>query len=698
MLADDLSVTNLIHSDFAILNRRLAEHYGIEGVQGEQFRRVTLSANSHRGGLLTQASVLKVTANGTVTSPVLRGAWVMKHLLGQPPLPPPADVGSIEPDTRGATTIREQLAAHRNSATCAACHRTIDPPGFALESFDVIGGWRERYRSQDRGDRPQYKLRGRSIHEYKLGPTVDASGELAGGQTFENIDDFKQLLLAQKDQVARALVRNLLVYGTGAGIQFADRDEVEAILARAEHAITVCAACFMRLSSRPRFKPSDPSPTRCRTQPHRSRTIAMPNPMLRRTFLRASGVALALPALDAMLPRSAWGAAAEAAVPRRSVFICTSLGLHGPHLFPQQMGRDYELTPYLDLLQEHRADFTVFSGLSHPDQAGANGHSSEMTWLTSSRNPGLGGFRNSLSVDQLIAEKIGFETRYPSLILSTSGQTSQSYTRSGVMIPADTQPSRVFAKLFLDGTPSEIKSQTEKLRQGRSILDAVNEEARRFERRVGAADRQKLAEYFSSVREMEQRLAKAEEWAQRPKPKVEAAPPQDINNASDLIGRMQLLLDLIPLTLQTDSTRSVAVLVQGRNDLVPVPGVTIDHHNLSHHGQDPEKIAQLKLIESELFKSFGRLLGAMAAQREAGARLLDNTVILFGSNLGNANSHDWHNLPVILAGGGFKHGQHVAYDAKHNTPLSNLFVTMLQRMGLEIDRFGSSTSTLTEIV
>jgi hypothetical protein len=424
----------------------------------------------------------------------------------------------------------------------------------------------------------------------------------------------------------------------------------------------------------------------------------MADRMLRRTFLRASGVALALPALDAMLPRNAWGASAEVATPRRSVFICTSLGLHGPHLFPKQAGRDYELTPYLELLKEHRADFSVLSGLSHPDQAGANGHSSEMTWLTAARNPGLGGFRNSLSVDQLIAEKIGFQTRYSSLALSTNGQGSQSYTRSGVMIPADSQPSKIFAKLFLNGTPSEIKLQTEKLRQGRSILDAVDDEARRFERRVGKADRQKLAEYFSSVREMEQRLGTAQEWAQRPKPKVDAKPPQDISNASDLIGRMQLLFDLIPLALETDSTRSIAVLVQGRGDVIPVPGVTIDHHNLSHHGQDPEKIAQLKLIESELFRNFNRLLGAMAGRREAGARLLDNTAIIFGSNLGNANSHDSHNLPLILAGGGFKHGQHITYDTKHNTPFSNLFVTLLQRMGLEIDRFGTSTGTLSEIV
>lgn len=232
LLTDDLGITNLVDSKFAILNRRLAEHYGIQGVEGENFRQVDLPADAHRGGVLTQASVLKVTANGTVTSPVLRGAWVMKHLLGQPPPPPPADVGAIEPDTRGATTVREQLAAHRNSATCAGCHRSIDPPGFALESFDVIGGWRERYRSQDKGDRATDRLHGRSIYEYKLGPPVDASGELAAGQSFRGIDDFKQLLIDQQDQLARAFARNLLVYGTGAGIEFGDREDVEAILSR----------------------------------------------------------------------------------------------------------------------------------------------------------------------------------------------------------------------------------------------------------------------------------------------------------------------------------------------------------------------------------------------------------------------------------------------------------------------------------
>src|SRR6185436_2001791 len=175
------------------------EHYGIEGVEGEAFRRVSLPAESPRGGILTQASVLKVTANGTTTSPVLRGAWVMKKLLGQPPAPPPPGVGSIEPDTRGATTVREQLAKHRNSETCAGCHNNIDPPGFALESFDVIGGFRDRYRSQDKGDQMTVK-NSRNRHYVKLGPAVDSSGELPDGRTFAGIQEFKKMLLEYRDQ------------------------------------------------------------------------------------------------------------------------------------------------------------------------------------------------------------------------------------------------------------------------------------------------------------------------------------------------------------------------------------------------------------------------------------------------------------------------------------------------------------------
>ena len=411
--------------------------------------------------------------------------------------------------------------------------------------------------------------------------------------------------------------------------------------------------------------------------------------MGRRAFLRGTGVSLALPLLDVMLPRRA--DAVEAVSPMRMVCICTSLGLHAPYFFPKEPGRDYQPTPYLEKLGAWRNDFTVFSGLSHPEQAGADGHSSEQTWLTAARHPGLGGFRNSISLDQLAAERIGLETRYPSLVLGTSG-SSQSHTRGGIMIPAETRPSRLFAKLFLDGSPDEIAAQRRRLGEGRSIMDTVGAAARDLSRRVGAGDRERLDEYLTAVREMEQRLAKADAWAQKPRPKVEAPVPQDIADEKDLIGRMRLLFDLIPLALRTDSTRLVTVLVQGRNDVPPVPGVSIDHHNLSHHGQDEAKIAQLKRIEEAKMTAFAGLLGALKAGKEGDRTLLDRTMVLFGSNLGNANAHDTTNLPILLAGGGFRHAGHLAVGgSKENVPLCNLFVQMLQRAGVETDAFGSST-------
>jgi hypothetical protein len=231
VLKNDLSLTNFVASDFTMLNGRLAEHYGIPGVKGMEFRKVTLPKDSHRGGVLTMASVMKVTANGTTTSPVLRGAWVLDRILGTPPPKPSVDVEAVEPDIRGAKTIREQLAKHRERAECASCHAKIDPPGFALESFDVIGGWRENYRSVGKGD-PAI-VNGRTMR-YKKGLPVDAADVMPHGQKFQNIDEFKQLLLKDKDQLARALTEKLLSYGTGAAPGKADRTEVDAIVARVQ--------------------------------------------------------------------------------------------------------------------------------------------------------------------------------------------------------------------------------------------------------------------------------------------------------------------------------------------------------------------------------------------------------------------------------------------------------------------------------
>jgi hypothetical protein len=234
ILHHDLPVTNFVHSDFLMLNRRIAEHYGVgtEVAKSEEYVRVKLPADNVRGGLLTQASILKVTANGTVSSPVLRGGWMMKRLLGQPPPPPPPGIPGVEPDTRGASTIREILAKHSTSENCAGCHAKIDPPGFALESFDVIGGWRDRYRSKEKGERPNAKVENRGVWQYKVSLPVDPTGQLADGRPFKDIKEFKQLLLAQPADVQRCLTEKLLTYATGAAPTYADDQAVADIVAK----------------------------------------------------------------------------------------------------------------------------------------------------------------------------------------------------------------------------------------------------------------------------------------------------------------------------------------------------------------------------------------------------------------------------------------------------------------------------------
>ena len=232
ILQADRSLIDFTHSDWTFLNERLATHYGIPGISGGELRLVKLPADSHRGGVLTQASILKVTADGAKTSPILRGKWVLERILGQPPAPPPANVPAVEPDIRGATTIRQQLEKHRQIAACAACHQYIDPPGFALEAFDPIGSWRDFYRSPVYKRDALVKLANYPERQVVRGLDVDMTGQTPEGKSFHNIDEYKQILLADRDQLARSLLEKLIIYSTGAEIQFADREVVEELVAK----------------------------------------------------------------------------------------------------------------------------------------------------------------------------------------------------------------------------------------------------------------------------------------------------------------------------------------------------------------------------------------------------------------------------------------------------------------------------------
>ena len=410
----------------------------------------------------------------------------------------------------------------------------------------------------------------------------------------------------------------------------------------------------------------------------------------RRTFLRGAGVAMALPLLDVM-PRLA--AAPAPTVKRRMVCINTPLGVHPPYFFPEKAGRDYEFSPYLEVLKEFRDDFTVISGLSHPDIGPS--HDSNQSFLSAAPHPERrSGFKNSISLDQFAADQTYGQTRFPTLPLSCEG-SGLSWTKSGAPVPTECWPSSVFAKLFLEGRPDEIQAQARRLADGQSVLDAVRDQAKKMKAVLGVGDREKLDEYFTSVRDLEQRLSQADSWSKKPKPKVDVKPPEENRNSADLVGKTRLWFDLIHLALQTDSSRLITLQLLGTSNVPPIQGVSQGHHDLSHHGQDPAKIAQLKILELEKMRTLRDFLTQLRNTQEEGESLLDRTMVFFSSNLGDAGKHSVKNMPVLLAGGGFQHGQHLAFDENNHPPLCNLFVSMLHRMGVEADKFGSSTGTLT---
>lgn len=411
------------------------------------------------------------------------------------------------------------------------------------------------------------------------------------------------------------------------------------------------------------------------------------NALSRRTFLRGAGVALTLPWLDAMRPVRL-RAAATAAAPARLIAMNIPLGFLAENFFPQQAGRDYVASKYLQPGESLRDKFTVFSGTSHPGVDG--GHSAEKSFLTAAPSPGARTFKNTISLDQFLAEKTGDRTQFASLTL---GEKTISWSANGVAIPAEASPAKTFAKLFFNGSPSEVAALQRDLQDGRSILDTVVEDAKSIERRVGPADRDKLDQFFTAVRQTEQRLTKNELWNQTPKPQVQAKPPGNLAG-NDLVGRLRAHFDVMRLALETDSTRLITFGGTGYGTVPLISGVQLGYHGLSHHGKNPDMLRQLELIESATIQAFFEFLTSLQQSSADGANLLDRTQVLLGSNLGNASGHLTTNLPILLAGGGYQHGAHLAFDARNNYPLPKLFVSMAQRFGVETDSFAGTSGTM----
>jgi len=427
--------------------------------------------------------------------------------------------------------------------------------------------------------------------------------------------------------------------------------------------------------------------------PHLALTSHLP----RRTFLRGLGVTLALPLLECMTPLFARAASPQA--PRRMLLISNNLGVLPKPFFPQTAGRDYELSPYLRGLADFREEFTVFSGLSHPGVVG--GHSTENCFLTAARGPTKSGFRNQISLDQFAAEQLGHGTRFPTLNLGVNidkANRSLSWTRDGVLLPAEDSAPALFRRMFAQGDPAAVQKQLQRIEERGSILDTLLEETKQFSRALGRDDQARLDQYLTSIREVEERLQTAREWELRPKPTTTEPAPADIQDKKLFFEKFDLMLTMAQLALESDSTRIVTLMV----DAFATPvfklhedqSTTDGYHNLSHHGQAVEKVKQLEDADQQQMALLHKLLQNLADKPDAEARLLDRTMVLYGSNLGDANTHDNSNLPILLAGGGFKHGQHLAFKRDDNTPLCNLFVSILRRLGVETESFASSAGPL----
>lgn len=402
-----------------------------------------------------------------------------------------------------------------------------------------------------------------------------------------------------------------------------------------------------------------------------------PSRLHRRPVLRTAGIAISLPLLETFADKSS-----AAQTPRRMVAIQTNMGILPRYFFPDEEQPDWKQTHYLQRLAAHHQQLTVFSGVSLPGVTG--GHTAQKCFLTGTPHPERGGFRNGVSLDQVAAEELGDQTRFPSLVLAiTNENATLSYTRNGSPIPSEQSPRRLFEQLFVQGRPEEIDSRVDALKQGRSTLDFVADQSRRLNQRLSREDRSRMDQYLTAVRDLEQRLQKAEAWEHRPKPVVTAEAPAENMDPRQFVERSDMMFDVMKLALETDSTRIISLFID-----------TTVIHNITHHGNRPDVLAELRGHEERQFDALGRFLTALAGTQEQGFSLLDRTMVLYGTCMGSANSHSNTNLPVLLAGGGFRHGQHLAFDQQNNYPLSNLYVSMLQRLGIEADLFSSGTSTM----
>ena len=411
----------------------------------------------------------------------------------------------------------------------------------------------------------------------------------------------------------------------------------------------------------------------------------------RRHVLKSAGVTLALPLLESLGHRAF--AATKVARPTRMVCIGNMLGYYQPAFWPTKTGRGYDLPHLLKPLAEHQKDFTLFQGLDHGHKGG---HFAIHSYLSGVRTMDAKGMPDgNITIDQRAAETIGGATRFPSLAIGSEdgvhGGCLMSWTRSGTRVPPIPGPRELFRKLFVSENADDLEQTKDRLSLHGSILDAVNGDANDLKKGLGKRDQEKLDEYFTSVRDVEKQIELSRQWSDVPKPKPGMQEPPNTDFVSDL----PVLYDLIALALETDSTRIATLEIAGGFNSSAF-NLRKDWHALSHHGQVQENIDGLLTLEKYQTEQFARFLGKLKSIEDGDGTLLDHSMVLFGSGMANANAHTNLNLPILLAGGGFKHGEHKSYPTTglNKQPLCNLYVTMLQKFGVEVDRFGIGSSRL----
>ena len=379
----------------------------------------------------------------------------------------------------------------------------------------------------------------------------------------------------------------------------------------------------------------------------------------RRTVLRAGAATLSLPLLDAMIPTVYGQESRDRAAtlqPRRMVLIHRPLGTYHPHLVPAATGLKYETTRFLKPFEAYRGKFTLFSGMGHPGYP--NDHGTEPAIFTGVSGLNVRDVHNSISLDQIAARHVVGQTRMPYLLLGATWSQSLSWTEKGVPIPHQGDPPSLYRRMFVEGTPADVRREMRRLRQGKSILDNLRGELKALQSRLGPGDRERIEVLTTSIRDAEQLLAQEKAWATKPKPVPGMTYAKARTNSSNWIASQDKWLALMHAALQTDSTR-VIVLSCREHSKHNVPGLELQHHDASHHGKDPNKVEQLCQYEDREFATYARFVEKLAGTKENGASLLDTTQVLFTSNLGDASAHSSSNLPVLLAGGGFKHQGHV---------------------------------------